>query len=171
MNQEIEKVFLAAYEQYADAIYRHCSFRVSSKDLAKDLTQDTFFKAWKYMSEGKQVENMRAFLYQIVKNLIVDEYRKKKTESLDKMLEEIPNFSPASDDHEVMEKQILTREVFETLGKLPEEEREILTMRYVDDLSPKEIAEVLNISANYVSVKINRATEILREIVINGQAK
>ena len=57
MNKEIEKLFLVAYEQYADEIYCHCVFRVSCRDLAKDLTQEIFIKLWKYLVEGKKVGN------------------------------------------------------------------------------------------------------------------
>ena len=54
---EKEKEFLDAYQQYADAIYRHCFFRVYNRDLAQDLTQETFIKTWKYISEGKEIKN------------------------------------------------------------------------------------------------------------------
>jgi len=73
-----EKEFLDAYEKYADAIYRHCYFRVYNKELAEDLTQETFIKTWKYIVEGKEVKNIKSFLYRVAVNLIIDNSRKKK---------------------------------------------------------------------------------------------
>src|SRR5579863_136343 len=75
-NQK-EKEFLEAYQHYADAIYRHCYFRVYNKELAEDLTQETFIKTWKYITEGKEIKNLKAFLYKVAVNLIIDNSRKK----------------------------------------------------------------------------------------------
>ena len=72
-----EQEFSALYHQHADAIYRHCYFRVHNKDLAEDLTQETFIKTWKYIIEGKEIKNMKAFLYRVALNLIIDHSRKK----------------------------------------------------------------------------------------------
>src|SRR3989344_5246570 len=82
-----EKEFLDAYQQYADAIYRHCYFRVYNKDLAEDLTQETFIKTWKYLSEGKEVKNIKAFLYRVAVNLIIDHSRKKTALVMDDIKE------------------------------------------------------------------------------------
>ena len=65
-----EQEFLDAYKQYADSIYRHCYFRVYNKELAEDLTQETFIKTWKYIAQGKEIKNIKAFLYRVAVNLI-----------------------------------------------------------------------------------------------------
>src|SRR3990167_9783866 len=82
-----EKEFLDAYQQYVDAIYRHCYFRVYNKDLAEDLTQETFIKTWKYIAEGKEIKNIKAFLYRVAVNLIIDNSRKKIALVLDEVKE------------------------------------------------------------------------------------
>jgi RNA polymerase sigma-70 factor (ECF subfamily) len=96
-NDANRQQFLAAYDNYADAIYRHCFYRVFSKPLAEELTQDTFMKTWKYLEGGKQVENLRAFLYRVANNLIIDHSRKKKEERLDALLEKSADLEPAYD--------------------------------------------------------------------------
>jgi RNA polymerase sigma-70 factor (ECF subfamily) len=159
----LEKDFLAAYDAYADAIYRHCFFRVYSKARAEELMQETFTKTWEYVRDGKQVENLRAFLYRVANNLVIDASRKKREESLDALLEESDAYEPRTDGRITTEQNILLRQVMETIHKLPEGEREILTMRYVDDLDPKDIAEVLGITANNASVRLNRAMQSLKE--------
>ena len=75
MNQEQQ--FLKAFERFADAIFKHCFFRVSDREVAKDLVQETFSRTWEHIALGKEVRDYRAFLYRIANNLIVDFYRKK----------------------------------------------------------------------------------------------
>ena len=83
MRNTTNDTFLTAYDKYADAIYRHCFFRVFSKEKAEELTQETFMRTWQYLEDGKEVLNLRAFLYRVANNLIIDHSRKKKEERLD----------------------------------------------------------------------------------------
>lgn len=162
MKDETHKEFLHAYDQNADAIYRHCFFRLFSRERAEDAVQETFIKAWQYLQAGKEVLHMRAFLYRIATNTVIDMVRKKSEESLDRLLED-GILEPASRDHEHIQSRVLGRQLLEVLQELPEPYREAVTLRYVDDLDPKEIAEILDISANNVSVRINRGLAMLRE--------
>jgi RNA polymerase sigma-70 factor (ECF subfamily) len=162
MKKVTENEFLKAYEDYADAIYRHCFFRVFSKPLAEELTQETFMKTWQYLEGGKEVENLRAFLYRVANNLIIDYSRKKKEERLDNILEAAPEIEPAYDGRLKIEDDEMAREVIRTMDQLREDEKNILMMRYVEELDLKEIAEALDISVNNVSVRLNRAMKALR---------
>ena len=167
MSQENNQTMLAAYEAYADAIYRHCYFRVYNADLARDIMQETFCKTWAYMAEGKEVKNMKAFLYRVANNLIIDEARKKKESSLDELTEKgiVPNSIVTEDD---TEKRILTKEVLLLVNKLDESYQTVIIMRFIDELSPKEIAGILDTSENSVSVKIHRGIEKLRDLGKNN---
>jgi RNA polymerase sigma-70 factor (ECF subfamily) len=120
-------------------------------------------KTWQYLEEGHDVENLRAFLYRVANNLIIDHARKKKEASLEQIVEENPGFEPGDSGHEDMERKVLMGEVREAMEALPEEARQLLTMRYIDDLDPKDIAKVLKITPNHVSVKLNRAMQQLKE--------
>ena len=155
--------FLDAYDRYADALYRHCFFRVFSKARAEELTQETFMKAWEYLAEGKEVQHVRAFLYRIANNLLIDESRKKKEVSLDALLEESNAFEPSYGGENDMERKVLIHEVIEGFKCLDRDERTVLVMRYLDDLDPKEIAEILGMTANNVSVRMNRALKKVRK--------
>ena len=166
MEAEIEKQFLAAYETYADALFRHCYFRVYDRELAKDLVQETFCRTWTYLSKGKEVENIRAFLYRILRNVIVDEVRRKKPLSLDQLVEE--GFSAADGSTPDSEQQFAVKEIFQKLQALGEPYQDILQMRFIDDLSPKEISVVLGISENAVGVRLHRGTEKLRLLIQKG---
>lgn len=169
--QEIEHAYLEAYEAYNDALFRHALFRISHRERAQELVQDTFLKTWDYLHGGGEVEQYKAFLYRILNNLIVDEYRKKKSSSLDEILEN------DTGDMEAKLSEGSVREVEENFDEtralesiraripdLPDTYREVITMRYIDGFSPKEIASMMGISENVVSVRLHRGTHKLREL-------
>ena len=84
----LEKQFLKAYDEFADPIFRHCYFRVFNRERAKDLMQETFTKTWEYLNQSpitnheSRITNMRAFLYRVANNLIIDNSRQKDERSL-----------------------------------------------------------------------------------------
>ncbi len=158
----MEQQFLDAYEKYADAIFRHCYFRVYNRELARDLVQETFTRAWNQISKGVFIENIRAFLYRVATNLIIDESRKKKAYSLDTLLEQ--GFSPAVDQQTDIEHKLEGQELMRIMRRLDDDDRQIVIMRYIDDLTPKEIAEILHLSENVASVRIHRAIKKVRKI-------
>lgn len=163
MKKAVERQFMDAYDAYAEAIYRHCYFRVFSKERAEELVQDTFMKTWEYMGRGNEIENLRAFLYRVANNAIIDHARKKKEDSLEALMANNPGAEPSYAGHHDLEQQAAIDEIYRGMEALPGETRQLLILRYVDDLDPKDIAEILHISANNVSVKINRAVKQLRE--------
>ncbi len=155
-----ETVFLEAYDQLADAIFRHCYFRVSDRERAKDLTHESFARAWQFLSDGQEVQNMKAYLYHIANNLIIDHYRKKKDISLDGLQSD--GFDPGFDDREHLVNFIAGKEALQVVEHLDQTYREVVIMRYIDDLSVGEIARVVGVSENVVSVRLHRALKKLR---------
>lgn len=163
MDTSREQEFLAAYDAHADGIYRHCFFRVYSRARAEELTQEVFSRVWQYYAEGKRVDNLKAFLYRVATNLVIDESRRKKEGSLDALLEVSESYEPRTGGRPDAENEIFLKDTLAVLGDLPSDYGDILTMRYVNDMDITEIAEVLHISPNNVSVKLNRATKALKE--------
>lgn len=162
---DIHDEFLAAYDAFADAIFRHCYMRVSDRDRAKDLMQETFTRAWKYIAEGKTVDNVRAFLYRVANNLIVDESRKKKGVSLDQLSE--VGFDPKDPNmgSDAVEAKMDAERILAFVERVASPYREALVMRYVDGFSVKEIADILGETANTVSVRIHRGVKMLKNFV------
>jgi len=167
-----EEAFTHAYNEHADSLFRHCSFRVSNRERALELTQETFFKTWDAIVGGKEIENYRAFLFRVLNNLIIDEYRKKKSTSLDALLEREGVTEGSFDDlqtgslEEEMDKidlTIQTEELADALRKLPDNYRTVVVMRYINEMKPTEIAHVLGENENVVSVRINRGIKKLQE--------
>ena len=166
-NTEIMEAFTKAYDELSDSIFRHCWFRIGDRERAKDLMQETFTKSWQYISRGEKVDNLKAFLYRVANNLIIDEYRKKKELSLDNLMAE--GFEPGVDDRKKNEQEIDARFVLGVVNQLDEKYREAVLMRYIDDLSPKEIAQAVGESENNISVRIHRGLSQLKEILNNGR--
>jgi RNA polymerase sigma-70 factor (ECF subfamily) len=161
-NKKIEKNFLKAYDEFSDAIFRYCLFKVSDRDVAKDITQDTFKKTWEYIISGKEIRDTKPFLYRVANNLIIDLYRKRKEDfSLDKMREE--GFDVQSRDNIEMESDIHC--ILEEISKLGDNCKSSLIMRFVEDMRVKDIADILNLSENTLSVRLKRCIRKLSESI------
>lgn len=167
--ERVEEEFLRAYDNYASMILRHIYFRVSDKSLAEDLTQETFFKAWRAIisNDYKKKSSFKSFLYKIANNLVIDYYRQKSKKYIS--LEEIEEKSMAYEARQkdeinaAFDKKMIER----YLSELDENERQILLYRYVDDLKVKEISEITGKTPNNISVIIHRALKKLREKMKN----
>ncbi len=171
-----EKAFLEAFELYASGLVRHASFRLTNRDRALDLVQETFMRTWDYVASGGTILQYKSFLYRILHNLIIDEYRKKTSRSLDELLENeamaqvIESRLSEGGLHEAEEEldtRMLVRQVVSCIALLPEQYRLVLTMRFVDNLSITEISETTGASENAVSVRIHRGVAKLRTLCKN----
>ena len=118
-------------------------------------------KAWEYLQNGNEIENMRAFLYRIANNLVIDDVRKKHEQSLDALQE--AGYDPTGANGDDMAKVMDEKEVLETLKCISKSDRELIVMRYIDDLKPREIATILGIAPNTISVRIHRAMHELKK--------
>ncbi len=169
MNDKIEKVFMESYEEFSDAIFRYSLFQTSNREIALDITQDTFTKTWQYLQKGEEVENIKAFLYRVAKNLIVDHRRKKKSSSLDEIMEAGVDFTEEEnvlgEKEKNFDKEKDRQKLLKTIEKIDEKYKEILLMRYVEEMSIKEISEILDKSQNHTSVMIHRGVEKLKKII------
>lgn len=132
-------------EQY-DKIYRYCYLRVSSRETAEDLTQETFLR---YLEHPKyhSVDKTLQLLYTIAGNLCTDEYRRHKTE-------EIPE-ETASDEN-IEESVITDYALSEALKKLSAEDREIILLRYINDVPLNVIANIYSMSRFAMNRRIKK---------------
>ncbi len=156
-HDEIKDHFLAVYDRYADDIFRFTLLKVSSREVAQDIAQEAFMRFWQQLRTGTVIGNDRALLYTMARNLVIDWYRRRKERSLDALTDE--GFEFASDDHRSITDRAELREVLDTIQELDEPSREALTLRYVEGLSPKDIALITGETANAISVRINRAVK------------
>ena len=158
--------FGRAYEEFSQAIFRHCRLRLWSRERAQEIMQETFMKTWEYLARGKDIENVQAFLYRTANNLIVDEVRRGKPppQSLETLEEEGRAPSREHVVHDVAQK-LEGERAAAILAKLPPEQRDVLVLRYIDEFEPQEIAELLGVRPNVISVRIHRALKELRSLL------
>ena len=170
MNSSLtnEQAFLDLYNRYADDVFRFCLARLRDRERALDATQDTFHKLWqeyaKHPGKMSQVENIRAFMYRVARNTIIDTVRKKSSipfsfltdrfsDDDHSAMEPIPMVAPGSSPEE----STAISEVFHYLELLDSHHRELLILRFINDMSIPEIAAVYQISENAASVRVHRA--------------
>ncbi len=153
--------FLRAYDAYADAIFRHCYFRLYDRERARELMQETFARTWRYVANGGMVSHLRAFLYRTARNLVIDEQRRRRPVSLDELQER--GIDPSPVPAETLEITAEAHRVLEAIQQLPDEYRSVIMMRHVDGLAPREIAKITGESANVISVRLHRARRYLRQ--------
>ena len=158
--------FMKTYDDFSDNIFRHIYFRVYNRERAMELMQDTFMKTWNYISKGGKIINLKAFLYKTANNLVIDEFRKKKEESLEALEEQ--GINPKIENKEEIETKIESDKVKRVLSQLEDKYGRVITMKYIDELSIKEIAEVTGETENNVSVRLNRGLKQLRQILNYG---
>ncbi|HYF28995.1 MAG TPA: sigma-70 family RNA polymerase sigma factor [Candidatus Paceibacterota bacterium] len=162
MDQEDAKAyFLETYDAYGSDIYRFCLMKVSSREVAEDLTQEVFLRFWQTVREGTELRNARALLYTVARNLVIDWYRKKKETSLDLLNEKGIDF--AGEDFKKITEHAEHQEVLRVIDTLDGPSKEALMLRFVDGLSPRDIASISGETPNAISVRLNRAIKKVQQ--------
>src|ERR1035437_5258430 len=87
MKADMNHTFETIYESNSDIIFRFCLIRVSNREQAIDITQETFLRLRQSLQEGKEILNSKAFLFTIAHRLVIDWYRKKKSLSLESLMQ------------------------------------------------------------------------------------
>ena len=161
--EDTKESFIKAYDEHVDALFRYASFNVRDRETARDIVSETFTKTWSYVAKGGQIENMKAFLYRTLKNLIIDHYRSKKSVSLDALAED-ERFDPVAEVEVSIEEHAESRLAFGLLDKIPKEYKDVVVMRFVQGLSFREIADITEEEENTVAVRFHRALKKVKEL-------
>ncbi len=151
-----------AHAAYKKDLQRYSLSKVGNKALSEDLVQDTFVKTWAYLAKGGKILFMRAFLYRILNNLIVDEYRKRKTVSLDAMFND--GFEPAVDDADTMMDISDGKRALEVVNELPRKYQKVMNMRFEEDMSLEEISQATGQSKNSITVQVHRGLKKIKAL-------
>jgi len=166
-TKALKEQFTTIYNAESDAIFRFCIVKVSEREIAIDIVQETFVRLWQTFSKGKKIENTRAFLFKVANNLIIDWYRKKKAIPFHEIQdnESEDPFDPPDDKSS--DGTFIGAEGRHLLSKIYEispSNHSAVYLRFVEDISPGDIAEILGISMNAASVRINRGIEELKKL-------
>jgi RNA polymerase sigma-70 factor (ECF subfamily) len=161
-RQETQRqvVLSTAHTNFAKGLTAHAFFKTHNQATGEDLVQETFMKTWSYLVKGGKIDVMKAFLYHVLNNLIVDEYRKHKTSSLDVLLEK--GFEPGEDHTEHLVDVLDGETAILLIQYLPERYQRVMRMRYVQDLTLTEMALLTGQSKNTMAVQLHRGLEKLK---------
>ncbi len=167
---------------YADLLYRYAILRINNKNLAEDLVQDTFLSALKNIDQFKKKSSIQTWLISILKNKIIDHYRKNfnnseiinSSDDNDEFndfqengmwkQDKAPNSWSKSGDH-IFEEQEFLNILQQCLKILPEQTREVFSLREIDGFKSDEICKKLNISSSNLWVLLHRARNGLRKCI------
>ncbi len=152
--------FSRLYQYFYKKIYRYLFFQIRDEQLCKDFCQDTFIKAWKSLSNFSIRKNgtFQAFLFAIARNLVIDHSRRRKEVKIEEF-ESLPEEERLYEDITSKEEVLQVRKA---LDRLSEDERQIIILKYFEEMSGEEIAKVLSMKEGAVRVRIHRIMEKLK---------
>ena len=167
-----EDEFLELVRKHQDKIYRHALYLLKNSEDAKDMTQETFIKAWQHRTKIRR-ETVHSWLLKCVQNLCFNQLRRRKfqvhlSEEEDEtfeMLLHTHSYQSNPSPEETAVNQELKQLVHQAIGELPPAMQSIVIMRELEEMSYKEIAEVLKQPENTVKSTVFRARKKLREIL------
>lgn len=164
-----EKEIKDFYNENFERIYKFFYFKTLSKELAEDLTQDTFISFVKIVKDQKDIENLRAFLYGIAKNIFL-RYLKDKYRGGIPFSEFERDFENYAEEYveNIQNKKTLEERASEFIKYLPPKQRLVIQLRFIEKLGLKEIAEKLNKDMNYVKTTQKRGIANLKRYVELG---
>ena len=159
-------------DRYKDRLFSYIFFTVKNQELAEDIFQDTFIKVIKSLKSGKYVDNGRVYSWvtRIAHNLVIDFYRKGKGQNTyfneDSERDEFNsmNYCEGHVEDALIMNQVLNDVVY-LLEMLPEEQKEVVKMRFYQELSFKEIADQTGVSINTALGRMRYAIINLRKII------
>lgn len=165
------RAFEQLYELYFERISRFIYFKVNAKEEAEDLTSQIFLKTWEYLTDeqAKRVQNFKAFIYQLARNLVVDYYRRQGRAPEIVSLEDQSGEEENIPDHR---QSFFLNQLYKSdqaylsdcLKNIKDEYREIIVLRFLEDMGVEEIAKIIDKTPSNVRVLIHRALKALREI-------
>jgi len=164
-----KKEFIKLYDEFAPRIHRFINLKISSIHDSEDLTSEAFLKFWQSIRENRlnnvKIEYPRAMLYRIANNLVIDFYRRKskKEISLDP---ENKTMAKITDRIDLVVKSNLDSDIEQiktALNQIKEEHQNVIVWHYLDELSSREISQILGKSEGATRVLIHRALNALKE--------
>ena len=161
--------FEEIYKKYGPRVFRFIYWKTSDIEITKDLVQEVFLKAFKKIKKFKikKEGSISSWLLKIARNTVIDFYRTSKPVTSLESLED-PMIQFASSEPSPFEKtsQTLEKEVLEkALKKLPEIQREVLVLRFIEGLSSKEVGKILKKSDGAIRIIQYRALKKLKKIL------
>ena len=157
------------YNLYFKKIYQFIFYRVSHKEIAEDLAEEVFLKAFTKLSSVNDSKAFLGWMYQIARNQVIDYYREKKTIiALDEVENTLEYETNVIDVVNLQQEQIV---LLKLIKELPSDQQLVLKLKFFEDLTNTEIAEALNKSEGAIRVIQHRGITKLQELLKNQVKK
>ncbi|MFB5285389.1 MULTISPECIES: RNA polymerase sigma factor SigW [Peribacillus] len=166
-----QNAFGEIVELYKDKVFQLCFRMLGNRHEAEDLAQEAFVRAFVNIHSFKINMKFSTWLYRIATNLCIDRLRKKKPDyHLDAEVagtEGLNMYSQIASDTLKPEEEVASLELQESIQaeitKLPEKYRSVIVLKYIEELSLKEISDILDLPVGTVKTRIHRGREALRK--------
>lgn len=174
-----DAAFEALMHAYQTPIYNLCYRTLGNQEDAADMTQEAFFKAWKHLGSFQFESSFSTWLYRLATNCCLDLLRSKKRRPTISIVSEDEDgeeqlFDPvdtAPQPDEALIRKEEQQQLHTALQSLEETQRQIITLRVVNDLSYTEIADILSLKEGTVKSRLSRARENLRKKLLELRNK
>lgn len=154
------------YDYYVTRIYRFILFKVATPEEAEDITSEVFLKTWEYINKTtKTIKNLNALLYRVARNCVVDYYRSRVHEARVTDEEYMQRIQDKRDIVAETDAKIGVENFEKNLRKIKDIYREALLLKYVEDFSISDIADIMEKSNANVRVLLHRALKALKDVV------
>ncbi len=153
---------------YTDMLFNYALYLSGNREQASDLLQDTYLKAFRFFDKFEKGTNAKAWLYRIMKNTFINEYRRTHRQpeivEFDEQIspyQMAPSSSGMNDLRDMMESRMFDDEMAGAIAALPEKFKSVVVLRDIEEMPYEEIAEVLAIPIGTVRSRLHRARSIL----------
>ena len=157
--ESFKRLFLPLHPK----LFRIAYALVENKSDPEDILQDAYYKLWSRRNELADVRNPEAFCVTLVKNLCLDFLRSPRAGRHDEDVTEVVTLSTDSSPDKELEMQDKVEQVRHLINRLPENQRQVLRLRGIEDCSIDEIEQITGLSAVNIRVLLSRARKIIRE--------
>jgi RNA polymerase sigma-70 factor, ECF subfamily len=157
---------------HIDALYRSALYLVKNENNADDLVQETYLKAFKFLREDKEISNEKAWLFKVLINTFINQYRKDKKEPSLVDFDSMESFYSSMEEEAVMSttpvneaefNKLLDDDVKKALEGLPDDFRMVILLSTVEGFSYKEISDIVKCPVGTVMSRIYRGRKMLKE--------
>ena len=155
-----------AFTYFSPLLYRFFLTRTGDRALAEDLTQDVFFKIIAKIDtfdDGKG--NFPGWIWQIARNTLIDHFREKKDIAFVDAGEGVEEIAVSTAD---VDQQMRVRVIMDAVRGLSEEDQELFTLRYVSDVSYKDMSALVGKSESALRVALHRLNKKVKDIIIES---
>lgn len=157
------------YDSHFDKIYKFFYYRVISREIAEDLTSETFVTFVNLVNEEKEIENIRAFLYGVAKNIFMQYLRQKYKDGIPfSVIDNDFEDFVVETNNEIKDEETPEEILLKFLDKIPTKQREVIRLRFIEKLNLDEICEKLGKDMNYVKTTQKRGMKSLKMAIETG---